>query len=60
LGHTLRTLDLFFDRLGRGGSGEPTAITAQREIIKTLLSIGLRPGLKNSSGKTVLNSAQSD
>ncbi len=44
---------------GRGGSGEPAAIDAQREIIKTFLSFGVPPNLKNKSGKTVTASAQS-
>jgi hypothetical protein len=44
---------------GRGGSGEPSAIGAQREIIKTFLSFGVPPTLKSSTGKTVTASAQS-
>ena len=44
---------------GRGGSGEPSAIHAQREIIQTFLSCGVSPNLKNSRGKSVLDSAQS-
>jgi len=44
---------------GRGGSGESAAISAQREIIKEFLSFGLDPGLKNSSGKSVADSARS-
>lgn len=45
---------------GRGGSGEPAAISAQREIVQTFLSRGLSPALKSSNGKTVAASAQSD
>jgi len=45
---------------GRGGSGETAAIEAQREIIKEFLARGLSPNLRNSSGKSVRNSAQSD
>ena len=45
---------------GRGGSGDPAAISAQRDIIKTFLSVGLSPNLKNGNGKTVADSAQSD
>ena len=44
---------------GRGGSGDPAAVRAQREIIKIFLSFGVGPDLKNSSGKTVADSAQS-
>jgi len=44
---------------GRGGSGDPAAIRAQREIIKTFLAFGVRPNLKSSSGKSVADSAQS-
>jgi hypothetical protein len=38
---------------GRGGSGAPIAIAAQRQIITEFLSRGLSPELKTSSGKTV-------
>ena len=44
---------------GRGGSGEPAAVEAQREIIQTFLSLGVDPNLKGSTGKSVANSAQS-
>jgi hypothetical protein len=44
---------------GRGGSGEPAAVNAQREIIQSFLSAGVSPNLKSSSGKSVANSAQS-
>lgn len=45
---------------GRGGSGTPEAVQAQREIIRTFLSVGLKPDLKNSAGKTVIQSTQSE
>ena len=45
---------------GRGGSGALVAINAQRQIIEELLSFGVSPKLKNGSGKTVLDCAQSD
>src|SRR5882672_2105713 len=44
---------------GRGGSGAPAAIAAQRQIIKELLSFGVNPELKSGRGKTVLDCAQS-
>ena len=44
---------------GRGGSGAPVAINAQRQIIEELLSFGVTPKLKNGNGKTVLDCAQS-
>jgi len=44
---------------GHGGTGAPAAISAQREIIKEFLSFGLRPDLKNGSGKTVEDCVQS-
>jgi hypothetical protein len=44
---------------GRGGSGAPEAISAQREIIKEFLSAGLCPNLKCGRGKTVRASARS-
>lgn len=44
---------------GRGGSGAPVAVNAQRDIIKTFLSFGVSPNLKNGAGKTVADSAQS-
>jgi hypothetical protein len=50
---------LAIQNTGRGGSGDPKAIRAQREIIETFLSLGLSPNLKTSSGKTVRDSAQS-
>src|SRR5204863_1095032 len=45
---------------GRGGSGAPAAITAQREIIEEFLLRGLSPEIKSASGKTVRDSAQSE
>jgi ankyrin repeat protein len=45
---------------GRGGSGEPAAHDAQREIIKTFLDFGVSPNLKTASGKTVADSARSE
>lgn len=44
---------------GRGGSGAPEAIQAQRDIVQEFLSLGLSPNLKSSNGKTVRASAQS-
>ena len=44
---------------GRGGSGEPAAVSAQREIIQAFLSAGVSPNLKSGHGKSVANSAQS-
>ncbi len=44
---------------GRGGSGTPAAISAQREIIKVFLSLGLSPSLKCGRGKSVRDYAQS-
>jgi hypothetical protein len=44
---------------GRGGSGSPEAISAQREIIQEFLSLGVRADLRNGSGKSVEASAQS-
>ena len=44
---------------GRGGTGSAAAVNAQREIIHTFLALGLRPDLKNSKGKSVMDSAQS-
>jgi ankyrin repeat protein len=44
---------------GRGGSGAPVAIAAQREIIKEFLSRGISVGLKTAGGKTVLDCARS-
>jgi hypothetical protein len=44
---------------GRGGSGAAVAVEAQGKIIKEFISFGLSPELKTSSGKTVLDCAQS-
>jgi ankyrin repeat protein len=45
---------------GRGGSGAEKAREAQREIIRTFLSVGLSPGLQDSNGKSVFDCARSD
>lgn len=44
---------------GRGGSGAPEAIAAQREIIAAFLTRGLSPGFKTAAGKSVLDCARS-
>ena len=44
---------------GRGGSGAAAAVIAQREIIQEFLALGVSPGLKTDSGKTVRDCAQS-
>ena len=44
---------------GRGGTGAPAAVSAQREIIETFLSFGVGSNLKNGRGKSVADSAQS-
>jgi hypothetical protein len=44
---------------GRGGSGAPAAVNAQRQIIKEFLSFGVGWNLKNSGGKSVADSIQS-
>ena len=44
---------------GRGGTGAPAALSAQRAIIKTFLSFGASPGLKNNAGKSVTELARS-
>jgi hypothetical protein len=44
---------------GRGGTGEPAAVRAQREIIKVFLSFGVGPNLKNGAGKSVADCVQS-
>ena len=44
---------------GRGGSGTEAARAAQREIIHQFLSFGLRPELRDSKGKSVLDWARS-
>jgi ankyrin repeat protein len=45
---------------GRGGSGAPAAVSAQREILEAFLSLGVSPNLRNGRGKSVVDSAQSD
>jgi hypothetical protein len=44
---------------GRGGSGEPEAIEAQRKIIKTFLGCGVSTELKDGKGKSVAQCARS-
>ena len=44
---------------GRGGSGAPAAISAQREIIKEFLSFGVGLDLKDGRGKSVSDCARS-
>jgi hypothetical protein len=44
---------------GRGGSGAEEAKAAQRQIIKTFLSLGMSTGLKDGKGKSVLDCAKS-
>src|SRR5262245_59202353 len=44
---------------GRGGSGAPAAVDAQREIIQTFLSLGVGPNLRNGKGKSVVGSVRS-
>jgi hypothetical protein len=45
---------------GRDGSGQPVAVAAQREIIKTLLAFGVSPKLKDGKGKSVVDCARSE
>ena len=45
---------------GRGGSGAPEAIEAQREIIEEFLSAGVDLNLKDGKGKTVMECARSE
>jgi hypothetical protein len=45
---------------GRGGSGEPAAIEAQREIIETFLGLGVSLKLKDGNGKSVMDCARSE
>jgi Ankyrin repeats (3 copies)/Ankyrin repeats (many copies) len=44
---------------GRGGSGAPVAVSAQREIIKEFLSSGVSPNLKDGRGKSVADCVRS-
>lgn len=44
---------------GRGGTGAPAAVRAQRDIIQAFLSFGVRSDSKNRRGKSVVDSAQS-
>jgi ankyrin repeat protein len=45
---------------GRGGSGEPAAVAAQREIIKMFLACGVRTNLRVGKGKSVVDCARSE
>jgi ankyrin repeat protein len=44
---------------GRGGSGADVAIAAQRQIIAAFLSRGITPAIRDSRGRSVLESARS-
>jgi hypothetical protein len=44
---------------GRGGSGEQTAIAAQRRIIEKFISLGVSKRLRDGKGKTVVECAKS-
>ncbi len=43
---------------GRGGSGDPIAIAAQRQIIEIFLAHGVSVRLKDGKGKTVADCAK--
>ena len=45
---------------GRGGSGSDEARAGQRQIIEVFLAFGVSTGLKDGSGKSVLDWARSD
>src|SRR5438876_794312 len=45
---------------GRGGSGSDEARAAQREIVGAFLAFGVSPGLRDGSGKSVLDWARND
>lgn len=45
---------------GRGGSGEPASIEAQREIIQAFLACGVSPKIKDGKGKNVVDCARSE
>jgi hypothetical protein len=45
---------------GRGGSGEPAARVAQREIIQEFQRVGVSLELQDNRGKTVVDSARSE
>src|SRR5262249_14940358 len=45
---------------GRGGSGAPAAVAAQREIIRTFLEAGVSTKLKDGKGKSVADCARSE
>lgn len=44
---------------GRGGSGTPEALAAQRQIIEEFLRFGISPSIKDCRGKSVLDWAKS-
>jgi hypothetical protein len=44
---------------GRGGSGDPKAVQAQREIIETFLAHGVSSDLKGANGKSVRDCVRS-
>jgi hypothetical protein len=44
---------------GRGGTGAPAAVSAQREIIKEFLAFGLSPMMKCGKGRSVRDCARS-
>jgi hypothetical protein len=44
---------------GRGGTGAAAAVSAQREIIKEFLALGLSPSLKCGKGRSVRDAARS-
>ena len=46
--------------IGRGGSGAIEAKAAQHQIIRAFLSLGISTGLKDGTGKSVLDCAKSD
>jgi hypothetical protein len=45
---------------GRGGSGEPDAVSAQREMIATFLAHGVSPQLRDGRGRSVTACARSE
>lgn len=53
-------LHLAVQNTGRGGSGAPACIAAQREILESLLRHGLNPHLPNRHGRTPFASARQE
>ena len=53
------TFHLAVQNTGRGGSGAEKAKAGQRQIIREFLAFGQRASLKDSRGKSVLESAHS-